>query len=161
MEKSRKSISRYQTRCFAVALLLPIFVGLSGCATWRSLRAPDALSPSERLNLGVSYEREGKLDLALREYERAATGATKSIALTYQGNIHAARKDVTMAERKYRAALKADADNVVALNNLAWLLVQDRRSLDEAEALIERALVQDPEPRAPYENTRKTIREAR
>jgi hypothetical protein len=49
-----------------------------------------------------------------------------------------------MAERKYRAALKADDDNVVALNNLAWLLVQDGRSLDEAEVLIKRALAGNP-----------------
>lgn len=160
METSWKSISHHQARGRTVALLLTVLVGLSGCATWRSLRAPDPLSPSERLNLGVSYERDGALDLALREYERAATGATKSLALTYQGNIHAAHKDVALAERKYRAALKVDPDNVLALNNLAWLLVQDGRSLDEAEVLIRQALAQDPAPRAPYENTLQTILEA-
>ncbi len=162
MEKSRQSISYYQARGFAVALQLAALAGLlSGCATWRSLRATDPLSPSERLNLGVSYERAGELELALREYERAATGTTKSLALTYQGNIHAAREDVFLAERKYRAALKANSDNLLALNNLAWLLAQEGRALDEAEALIRRALTQDPEPRAPYENTLKTILEAR
>lgn len=135
--------------------------GLSGCATWRALRATDPLSPSERLNLGVSYERAGELDLALREYERAEAGAVKSMALTYQGNIHATRNNVSMAERKYRAALKEDPNNVVALNNLAWLLVQEGRSLDEAESLIRHALEQDPEPREPYENTLKTIVESR
>jgi len=160
MEKSRQSISRHQARRFAVALLLTALVSLSGCAAWGSLRAPDPLSPSERLNLGVSYERDGRLDLALREYERAASGAMESRALTYQGNIHAARDDVAMAERKYRVALKVDRDNVMALNNLAWLLVRDGRSLDEAEGLIRRALEQNPEPRALYENTLQTILDA-
>ncbi|MFU8780955.1 MAG: hypothetical protein ACNA71_08015, partial [Kiritimatiellia bacterium] len=95
-----------------------LLIGLNGCTTWRSLRATTSLrgthplSPSESLNLGVSYERDGKPDLALREYERAATGATRSLALTYQGNIYAARNDVSLAARRYRAALKADAGNV-------------------------------------------------
>jgi Tfp pilus assembly protein PilF len=161
MGTSRKSISRHHARVGAVALALVVMTGLSGCATWRALRATDPLSPSERLNLGVSYERAGELDLALREYERAEAGAVKSMALTYQGNIHATRNNVSMAERKYRAALKEDPNNVVALNNLAWLLVQEGRSLDEAESLIRHALEQDPEPREPYENTLKTIVESR
>jgi Tfp pilus assembly protein PilF len=160
MGTRRKSISRHHACGFAVALIL--LVGLNGCATWRSLRAPsDPLSPSERLNLGVSYERSGKLDLALREYERAATGATESLALTYQGNIYFIQNDLITAERKFRAALKADPDNAVALNNLAWLLGQEGRSLDEAESLVRRALEQNPEPREPYENTLKSILESR
>jgi len=159
MGARRKSISRHHACGIAVALIL--LMGLNGCTTWRSLRPTDPLSPSERLNLGVSYERDGKLDLALREYERAATGATESLALTFQGNIHSTRNDHRMAERKYRAALKVDPDNVVALNNLAWLLGQEGRSLDEAELLIRRALALNPEPREPYENTLKTILESR
>jgi len=161
METCRKSIPRHHARSPAIALTLIVLICLNGCATWRGLRATDPLSPSERLNLGVSYERDGELDLALREYERAATGTTESMALTYQGNIHATRKDVPMADRKYRAALKVDPENVVALNNLAWLLVQEGGALDEAESLIRHALEQDPEPREPYEHTLKTILESR
>lgn len=138
-----------------------VLVCLNGCATWGGRFANSPLSPSESLNLGVSYERDGELDLALREYERAATGKTKSRALTYQGNVYAARNEVRIAARKYRAALKVDPDNIMALNNLAWLLVQNDGSLDEAESLIRHALEQDPEPREPYENTLKTIRESR
>jgi len=159
MDTCRKSISRHHARGLAIALTA--LIGLSGCASWQRLRAPDPLAPSERLNLGVSYERDGELDLALREYERAATGATKSLALTYQGNIHATRHDVAMAEQKYRAALKVDPDNAMALNNLAWLLAQEGCDLDEAETLIRHALDLDPDPREPFENTLQTILESR
>ena len=159
MGTRRKSISRYHAGRVAAALI--VLVCLNGCATWRSLRPTDPLTPVERLNLGVSYERGGKLDLALREYERAATGSTESIALTYQGNIYSAWTNLPAAEQKYRAALKLNPDNVVALNNLAWLLGQEGRSLDEAESLIRHALELDPEPRDDYENTLKTILKSR
>jgi tetratricopeptide (TPR) repeat protein len=43
------------------------------------------------------------------------------------------------AEKIYRQVLQADADNAAALNNLAWALVQQRRNLDEAFALVNRA----------------------
>ncbi len=138
-----------------------VLVGLTGCATWRMLRPTDPLSPAERLNLGVSYERDGKPELALREYERAATGSTRSLALAYQGNVHFGMGDVPEAERMYRASLDADPDNPVALNNLAWLLAQEGRSLDEAEALVRRALESDAEPREAFESTLETILELR
>jgi len=138
---------------------------ITGCATWRttwrSLHPTDPLTPGEHLNLGVSYEHGGEPELALREFERAATGSTKSLALTYQANIYAARGDKAKAGKKYRAALKADPDNVVALNNYAWLLSQEHRSLDEAEKLIRHALELNPEPRDAYENTLNTILESR
>lgn len=159
MGTRRKSLSRHHACRIAGALI--ILAGLNGCATWRTLRPSDPLTPDEHLNLGVSYERDGELDLALREYERAATGPSKSLALTYQGNIHSTRNNRPLAERKFRAALKLEPDNVAALNNLAWLLVQDGRSLDEAEVLIRHALELNPEPRAAYENTLKTLLESR
>ncbi len=121
--------------------------------------ARDALTPAEHLLLGASYEQAGETDLALREYERAAAvhGESLAAALTCQGNIFSARGDPAAAEIKYRAALAADPANLFALNNLAWLLARQGRSLAEAEQLIRRALASNPEPRAPYEDTLQTI----
>lgn len=119
----------------------------------------DPLSPAERINLGVTYEQDGKADPALREYRRAERGNMRAAALVYQANLHASQGEPALAERSYRKALKIDPDQLMALNNLAWLLAQENRKLDEAESLIRHALTLHPEPRAPYENTLETVLE--
>jgi Flp pilus assembly protein TadD len=92
----------------------------------------DPLTPEEHFQLGVSYDQSGKLDLAMREYERAATGPTAATALTCQGNIHLTREDLPAVEAKYRAALAVDPDQVHALNNLAGC---SRRRADRSTRL--------------------------
>ncbi len=134
-----------------------ILIGLTGCAISGRHVAYDALTPEEHLQLGVSYEHQGEMDLALREYERAAAGPSTSAALTCQGNIYSARADLRQAEAKYRAALQANPDNVFALNNLSWQLAHQEGGLAEAERLIRHALSLSPEPREPYEDTLQTI----
>lgn len=131
--------------------------GMTGCVALGARPGRDALTPAEHLKLGAAYEHGGEPDLALREYERAATGPEASAALTCQGNIYSARQDIPAAEAKYRAALAADPDNLFALNNLAWLLAHHAGSLVEAEQLIRRALALKPEPSAPYEDTLRVI----
>ena len=51
-----------------------------------------------------------------REHPKDAT------VLVQAGQLAQARKDTKTAVARYRAALELDADNVVVLNNLAWLL---------------------------------------
>lgn len=87
----------------------------------------------ERLNLGVAYERQGLLDLALREYKRAEHGPMKATALTYQGNVLSSLSLIPEATSRYCAALKVNPDHLEALNNLAWLLARDARTQEEAE----------------------------
>jgi tetratricopeptide (TPR) repeat protein len=155
METRRKSISR----SFAALALMAFLT--NGCASLQAIRrGTDPLTPVERLNLGFTYEQEGKLDLALREYQRAESGTMKSNALTYQGNVHVALGDPRKAKRCYRDALKENPDHLAALNNLAYLLVQENESLDEAEKHIRQALSLDPLPREPYEDTLRMVLEA-
>ncbi|MCC5845756.1 MAG: tetratricopeptide repeat protein [Verrucomicrobia bacterium] len=159
MDTCRKSIFN-SFAALAILALTAVFSG--GCASLRAARGgTDPLTAAERLNLGVTYEQEGELKLALREYRRAERGSMKSAALTYQGNIFAAAGDTPEAERLYRAALKNDPDYPGALNNLAWLLADGNGSLDEAEALIRRALSLEPLPREPYEDTLRSIQAKR
>ncbi len=138
-------------------MALLVLGGLTGCVALGGRPARDALTSAEHLNLGIAYEHAGRTDLALREYERAATGPMLSRALTGQGNVYAARQEPALAEAKFRAALAADPDHLHALNNLAWLLAEEGRSLAEAEQFIRRALALNPEPRAAYEHTLQTI----
>jgi len=159
MDTRRKSISD-SFAALAILALTAVFSG--GCASLRAVRGgTDPLTAAERLNLGVTYEQEGELALALREYRRAERGSLKNVALTYQGNVLAAMGDLPEAERLYRAALKNDPDHPEALNNLAWLLADGHGSLDEAETLIRHALSLDPSPREPYEETLRKLQEKR
>jgi tetratricopeptide (TPR) repeat protein len=50
------------------------------------------------------------------------------------------RGDYAEAQRAYRQALAQDGDNVVAMNNLAWLLAETSGDTDEALRLIQQAI---------------------
>lgn len=146
-------ISNPSALVFLVAALI-----MSGCV---SLGPSSGLTPGEHLNLAISYEYDGNYDLALREYQRAAVGPMRSRAFTGQGNVYLKTEQWSEAESSFRAALKEDPDNVIALNNLAWMFSQLGHSLDEAEQLIEHAIDLNPEPLDPYLHTLEAVREAR
>ena len=131
MGTRRKSIS--PRHGFALIALMGLF-GLSGCLSLGGRPAVDPLTPAEHLSLAISYEHEGRLEPALREYERAAIGPLRSRALTGQGNVHSTQRKMPEAEASFRAAIAADSANAIALNNLAWLLAHKGQSLDEARS---------------------------
>jgi len=64
------------------------------------------------------------------------------------------------AEGEYRAALKQLPDNAEVLNNLAWLLCTQKKSLEEAETLAARAVRLEPKREA-FADTLKAIRALR
>lgn len=71
--------------------------------------------------------------------------ATKSLLLWLLGNFHERQKSYQEAETEYRRAIKEDAGNAVAYNNLAWLMALSTDSkLPEALQDINRALVLKP-----------------
>jgi tetratricopeptide (TPR) repeat protein len=76
-----------------------------------------------------------------RDALHAAIPATSSpqprLALA---KLHQALGDLDQAEAAYRAALQCDERNLVALNNLAMLLVVRNRQLEEADALLRTAM---------------------
>lgn len=114
----------------------------------RVLASLDPDSPGAgdlNLRLGETYRRKGDLDSAIRSLARAndllpgnaTIVGTLALALDSSGN----RVD---AQRAYRAAIELDANNAIAMNNLAFLLAEGGTDLDEALRLARRAMEISP-----------------
>jgi Flp pilus assembly protein TadD len=145
--------------CAALAVLVLPLVLATGCSRFVILHDP--LGPAEHNDLGVAYEREGRYELAAREYRRALRdepGFTR--ARVNLGNLAARDGAWRQAEKSYRRALRHEPDDTDALNNLAVALARQGRRLDEAERLAERALAIGG-PDSLYLSTLAEVRRAR
>ena len=135
---------------------------LSGCAMPRIGIYDDPLSSDEHIQLGVSYEREGKYDLAEKEYNVALKDTP--LAHFYLGNLYFDQKILDKAEREYRTALRQvdEKDTAPIYNNLAWLMHTQGKNSDEAVAMARKAVeLAAPEQRPTFENTLESIIAAR
>jgi tetratricopeptide (TPR) repeat protein len=118
----------------------------------------DPLTPEEHLNLGVSYEKNGELDNALKEYETAAKKLPS--ADLYIGNIYYVKGEFDKAEEYYRKAIRKDPKNGDGYNNLAWLYYLERTDLADAEGLALKAVELNPEKET-YRDTLEQIKKLR
>ena len=125
-----------------LALLLAFAAGTAACS--RIVILNDALSAEEHNDLGVVYEREGKTDLAEREYRRALKRDSRLVrARVNLGNLEAGAGRWKQAEGQYRRALEVEPSDPDALNNLAHVLLASGGNLEEAEAMYREALAID------------------
>ena len=100
---------------------------------------------TDALRVAVTMEEKGQLDDAASEYRRILSDHPDSVvAWTNLGNVESRRGNSSAAEQAYRKALTLDAAAADAMNNLAWLLYEQKR-LEEAEPLARRA-VETPAP---------------
>ncbi|HEX6179097.1 MAG TPA: tetratricopeptide repeat protein, partial [Thermoanaerobaculia bacterium] len=100
---------------------------------------------TDLLRTAVMLEEKGDYDEAAREYRRILNDHPDSaLAWTNLGNVEVQRRNVNAAEQAFRKAIALDTIAADALNNLAWLLYEQKR-LDEAEPLARRA-VEAPAP---------------
>ena len=132
-----KEVKISKTGLFAALLFLCLIS--SGCASlYASYFAEDPLTAEEHNNLGVIYEREGKYDLAIREYKKAASADGELVVpLVNLGNVYQKKGDIEEAEKYYKKALKKDAHNIEAANNLASLYIETGGDYGEAlESLL-------------------------
>jgi tetratricopeptide (TPR) repeat protein len=92
------------------------------------------------LRRAVALEGEGRVDDAAALYGEVLEVRPLSVrAWVDLGNVEAARRRPEEAERAYRRALEIAPEDRDALNNLAWLLLEEGTQLEEAEALAAKA----------------------
>jgi len=112
-------------------IILGILSG--GCASLQgSLFMEDPLTAEEHNNLGVIYEREGKNDLAIREYKKAiSSDSSLATPLVNMGNVYLKQGEFTESEKFYKRALELDETNLEAANNLSSLYLETGKHYDE------------------------------
>jgi len=94
----------------------------------------------ESLVAAVTLEEQGKYaDAAAKYHEILAQHPDSVVAWTNLGNAESQLGHAAESEAAFRSALQADPQSSDALNNLAWLLYQQKR-YDEAELLARRAV---------------------
>jgi len=140
------------------SFLISCFLFISSCTTTapRIIVLDDPLSPEEHLNLGVTYEKQGDFDNALKEYKEASKKLP--LAYLYMGNVYFQKKEYEEAEVHYKKAIKKDPENADAYNNLAWLYYTKRERLDEAERLVLKAIEINPSKKEIYLDTLEKIK---
>ncbi|MFH0954375.1 MAG: tetratricopeptide repeat protein [Verrucomicrobiota bacterium] len=103
------------------------------------------LDGNERVSRGRFYEATRQPAEALGDYEAALKLESSDAGLRVRlGNVYRALGRDGDAERAYRLAIAEDPHNAKAYNNLAYLLAEQARALDEAVALARQALILEP-----------------
>jgi len=93
------------------------------------------------LRVAVQLEEQGKLALAAHAYREILSQDPKStLAWTNLGNAEMRLGRKAAAEEAFRKALELQPDAADTLNNLAWLLYEEKR-VDEAEPLARKAVL--------------------
>lgn len=129
-------------------LLVFLILLLSGCSMPRVIVLHDPLDARQHNDLGVSYQADEEYDLALREYRRAAELDDRwARPLINGGNTLAAQEKWPAAAELYRQALERQPGQAEAMNNLAWVLLQ-QGDPDQARLWAERALAISPDTAA-------------
>lgn len=102
---------------------------------------------SNALRAAVRLEEEGKYALAAHAYRELLERDPRSVlAWTNLGNAEMRLGRRPAAEEAFRKALALEPDSADTLNNLAWLLYEEKR-IDEAEPLARKAVItKAPDP---------------
>ena len=97
---------------------------------------------NDSIRAAVALEDQGKYAEAATAYrDLLARHPSSALAWTNLGNAEVQLGDRKEAESAFRKALDADSKSRDAMNNLAWLLYEEKR-LDEAEQFARRAVAQ-------------------
>ncbi|MCX8033727.1 MAG: tetratricopeptide repeat protein [Thermodesulfovibrio sp.] len=123
---------------FSFFIVIIAFLSISACSLPKIVVLTDPLTAEEHLKLGLSYEKKGLLDEAIRHYEEASKTDARGFLLI--GNLYLNQGKYEQAEENYRRAIKKNNKLADAYNNLAWLYYIKGERLDEAEELVRKAM---------------------
>src|SRR5688572_3590858 len=112
------------------------------------------------LRYSVSLEEAGRAAEAVPLYRGLLDKDPGSALLwTNLGNAEAGRGEAALAEAAYRRAIELDPAHADALNNLAWLLLEQGDRLAEAEDLARRAVASGgPDPHLALDTLGRVLR---
>ena len=114
----------------------------------RSLRRVIEIAPAESTAygmLGQLYIAQQRLNEAKAEFDQMAARNPKNVgARTIAAMLSHQTNEIEDAKKRYRAILEVDNNAPVAANNLAWILTEEGKDLDEALRLAQRAAAQAP-----------------
>jgi tetratricopeptide (TPR) repeat protein len=148
---------------FVLISLMLLGLIVSGCSWLPKINIiSDPLSKEEHLELALTYERDGELDIAEREYRAALPLPLASLGL---GNVLYQLGESKKAMGYWRQSWQV-GHLPAAANNLAWVMLLDGGSLTEAQELAEQAVSLavsqklDPAIIANYQSTLNQIKTA-
>jgi tetratricopeptide (TPR) repeat protein len=105
---------------------------------------PDYMQPY--FSLAGIFLRSGEAEKAIAQYQAAlAQDPARADAHMILGSIYEQRRQMDLSEQHYRQALTINPDFVPAANNLAYLLADQKRDLDEALTLARKAKAKLPD----------------
>ena len=104
------------------------------------------LTFEEYVSRAKSHAKNDNLDLAVRDYESARAIDTNDTTLVVNlGDLHRLRGKPEKAELLYRQAIALEPSDYRVYNNLAYVLAEQAKSLDEAVQLSKKAAAQQPD----------------
>jgi tetratricopeptide (TPR) repeat protein len=111
----------------------------------RALIAADADQPSAFLGLADLLVEDGRTAEAHEVLDEATTRFPANVSVPFQrGALYERAKEYGRAEEAFRAVIAREPGHAQALNYLGYMLAERGERLEEAVALIDRALAIDP-----------------
>jgi tetratricopeptide (TPR) repeat protein len=108
--------------------------------------APLAPSAKEHFKKGLSFLNKGKLDEALKEFQKSEEISPKTAVVHYWvGMTFFYKKDFEKAIAQFRKVLDLDPKNYHAISMIGKVLSFDKKKLDEATRYLKMALAISPE----------------
>jgi len=121
-----------------LSAILFFLIFIAGCSMPQIVVLKDPLTPEEHLQLGLSYEKKGLIEEAIKHFKEASKYDARGFL--FLGNLYFKQNQFDDAEVNFKKAIKKDNKLADAYNNLAWLYLTKNTNLDEAEELVKKAL---------------------